>query len=214
MGRQLEEQPIAPVDFAEAKRLADAAAVYQDLGFAIDALNRREQLLANGEPDPIGQQVYWTSALISYARCFATGKRLGLSESIFDGIQGKDAPAISVHRLYIDLRNKHIAHSVNAFEQALVGLVLASPARQHRTVEGVATLGMKLITLNRDGVISLRECARIARSAVAKLATQLEADVLAKGRQLRVDELYDSASAMGLKAYAPGHEEASAPRRR
>jgi len=51
--------------------------------------------------------------LIKYARCFATGKRFGLSKDVFQNLQGEPFKA---HQFYIDLRNKHIAHSANPID--------------------------------------------------------------------------------------------------
>ena len=100
-------------------------------------LKRLLQLLDENSNDDVLLRSYWTAALISYIRCFATGKRFGLSpETVFKGREG----ATEVHEFVLDLRTKHIAHSVNPFEQTVVGVILSAPESGRREVEGVAAL--------------------------------------------------------------------------
>lgn len=200
---------VARVDFDEARRLADLGGIQQDLLFVRGALTRLAGIINRQDADLILIQAYWTAALVVYVRCFATGKRCGLSESIFDGIDGDGTTAIEVHRHFKDLRDKHVAHSVNPFEQVEVGLVLTAPETGERKVEGVATLAMKLVSLTREGVESLLELTRIAGKWVAAEGGQLESAVLEAGKALDVDSLYDTA---GLRLVAPGLQQAGKAR--
>ena len=52
-------------------------------------------------------------AVISYARCFATGVRDNLTLSVF---AQADSELLALHEHFLHLRNKHIAHSVNDME--------------------------------------------------------------------------------------------------
>src|SRR5262249_29593458 len=97
----------------------------------------------------------WSAALVSYARCFSTGRRFGLSEKLFEHIEG----GIECHQLYIDMRNKHIAHSVNPFEQVVVGLVLSPPTSSERKVEGISILSQRLVHFDSEGIQNLRRLA-------------------------------------------------------
>src|SRR5258708_1465821 len=66
-----------------------------------------------GEPDTIRESL-WNSALIAYARCFATGIREHrLDESDFEGVPEHASKLKTDHRYFINLRSKHVAHSVN-----------------------------------------------------------------------------------------------------
>ena len=66
----------------------------------------------------------WESALVTYARCFGTGKRVRLDTSVFDG-QPEDA--LRWHKYFKDTRDKHVAHSVNTFEFGGFGVRLSGP---------------------------------------------------------------------------------------
>ncbi|TMF08586.1 MAG: hypothetical protein E6I38_07175 [Chloroflexi bacterium] len=196
---------MADVDFREARELADLASIAQDLGFVIEVLNRLVELLESDSEDRILVQSYWSAALVAYIRCFSAGKRLGLDETIFEGWDG----AIEGHRFYKDLRDKHIAHSVNPFEQVVVGLALSSPASGRRQVEGVAMLSQKLISQEADGVRELDRLAKFARRKVVVRAKECENEVLQIGKTMPTEDLY---SRVSLRTVAPGPEEAATPR--
>ncbi|MBE9546052.1 MAG: hypothetical protein IMF10_00985 [Proteobacteria bacterium] len=143
----MDELYIAEVDFEEAKRTADLFSYLQDLAFTVKALDRLQQLIDDNSNDEVLTGSIWIAAFISYARCFLKGKRFGLSEQLFEEMEG----AVECHRLYIDLRNKHIAHSVNPFEQVVVGLVLSPASSSIREVKEVSILGQKLLHHKSDG---------------------------------------------------------------
>lgn len=200
---------VARVEFEEAKRFADYISIFQDLNFVLEALNRLRGLLGEEEPDAVIVQAYWAAALVAYVRCFSTGKRTGLSESIYEGIQGPEQSAIEVHRHFKAMRDKHIAHSVNPFEQVEVGIMLAPESAPERKVEGVATLTLRHISPTVDGVESLHELARTARQKTGSECQRLQQTCLAVAKTLDLDDLYEAAV---IRATAPGPEEASQPR--
>jgi hypothetical protein len=205
----MEQMHVATIEFKEARELADAASIFQDLGLVLNVLARLRDLLKEENPDHIAVQSYWTTALVTYVRCFTTGKRVELSQSIFEGICGREQPAVDVHRHYKALRDKHIAHSVNPFEQVEIGAVLSPPGVQNRKVEGIATLGMHLISLDAEGVDSLHELARIARQKTALECQRLQKATQGIAETLDLDELYEAAT---IRTTAPAPEQAALPR--
>ncbi|MBU1120884.1 DNA polymerase II large subunit, partial [Candidatus Micrarchaeota archaeon] len=108
------------------------------------------KLLKDDSKDNILIQSYWTASLISYVRCFSAGKRLGLSEDIFKNTKLEDDP-LGCHHYFKNLRDKHIAHSVNPFEQIVVDLQLSNPKSKKREVLGVSILSQKLICTTVEG---------------------------------------------------------------
>jgi hypothetical protein len=117
----MEQLHIAELETQNARLLADHASVFQDLGFCIQCCDRLASMLRDGRKDTVLQQALWTSALVAYARCFGTGVRYGITPEIYARFEGEP---LEVHKHYIKMRNKHIAHSVNPFEQVKVGAVL------------------------------------------------------------------------------------------
>jgi hypothetical protein len=63
--------------------LADLASIFDDLGTVLRCCERLMTELADpaGEPDDLALEAFWTTAALSYARCFAEGPRgVGLTD--------------------------------------------------------------------------------------------------------------------------------------
>jgi hypothetical protein len=188
----MEQLHIAELDMPSARVLADRASIFQDLTFCIQCCDRLSDILAPGvQEDAILQQALWTAALISYARCFATGVRQGLTPSIYERFEGEPR---DVHQMYIDMRNRHIAHSVNPFEQIKIAAVLAPPTGAVREVQGVSTLSMKRISDGLEGAQQLRLMARTALKEMERLCKEQTDKVLENARKMPIEELYARAS--------------------
>jgi len=201
------DNPIAEVDFEEARMLADLGAITQDLGSVMKTCSKLKVLLEENSQDNFLIENLWTSALIRYARCFASGKRYGLNETIFKELQGE---ALKVHNMYMDLRNKHIAHSVNPFEQMKVGVVLSPKESQDKKIIGVATLSMKQISLDKEGVHQLGLLSKVILKKVCEIAKQYEQKTLEIGKTLPIEDLYKRARP---RLVAPGPDETNKSRK-
>jgi hypothetical protein len=75
----------------------------------------------------------WESALVTYARCFGTGKRVRLDESVFDG---QPEGTLRWHKYFKHTRDKHVAHSVYPFEFGHFGVRLAGRGTDNVRVTG------------------------------------------------------------------------------
>lgn len=206
-GRQqsVGELPIVRVEYEEAQQLADLTAIFRDLKFVREVLQRLLRLLDENSEDHVLIQSYWTAGLIAYVRCFATGVRFGLREDVFKQREG----AVEVHQFVRGLRDKHIAHSVNPFEQTAVGLILSEPTATERKVEGVAALAATHIIADREGVNSFLAIVGMAMQHVKEEAERSRARTLQVGQQLPIDDLYLRER---LRVTAPGPQDASRAR--
>jgi hypothetical protein len=200
------EQPIAELKSEKAKKLADYAAILLDLKFCIACCDRTIEVLEAKSEDVVLLRAMWTAALVSYARCFATGVRYGLTPGIFDHFQGEPQAA---HNYYLQLRNKHIAHSVNPFEQIVVGAVLSPKDAQERSVEGIATLLGVNLSDSVESVGQLRTLARAVGKHVNMLREQLQAEVLEETKAVPIDDLYNR---VNPRVTVPPSSEASSSR--
>ncbi len=75
-----------------------------------------------------------TAACISYARCFVSGVRQSLDANLLANAKANFA---ETHTFILNLRNKHIAHSVNSFEENSVSVhigTLFQSSKEIRTV--------------------------------------------------------------------------------
>ena len=107
------------VDFPEVIEVANWAGTRVDLEFVRDACDRL--LVADGG-DAVLRRAFFDSALGAYARCYKghEGVRVGLDESDFDSM---DEPnVLGLHQFFIDLRDRHVSHSVNEFERVIIGV--------------------------------------------------------------------------------------------
>ena len=130
------------VDVEEAKEGLEWNGIEYDTQYVIDATNLLMQMLRRepekdtdgvqevpvpspddaAKPDAIVTKSLWESALVTYARCFGTGKRVRLDKSVFDG---QPEGTLRWHKYFKDTRDKHIAHSVNPFELGAFGVRLS-----------------------------------------------------------------------------------------
>jgi len=194
------ENIVVELDIPEAKKLADFASIFQDLDFCINCCLLLISHFESNNKDNVLVQSLWTSALISYVRCFAAGKRSGLSEDIFLKFEGEP---IAAHKFYKDLRDKNIAHSVNPFEQVKIGAVL-SPSNTKKEVMGIATLSMKHISTDIEGVKQLALLAKTLRDEVATFAKKAEEETLEAAKRIEIGELYKKPQ---LQITVPGPEQ-------
>ena len=124
-------------------------------------------------------EAVFTLAIVTYVRCFASGRRKGLSSSIY-----KDKPRLlKAHEDFKSIRDKHIAHAVGLLENLHVLVAAASPSSP---AIGVGSLGVSFShTQKRSSLLLLRQAARFALSSVDRdieiLGSRLATDIL--GRQ-------------------------------
>jgi hypothetical protein len=91
------EWPVVKVRFDEIKEQADLRGLYVDLTSVVEMTRRLHDVLCQDEQnqDDLIVQSLWTSALVTYVRCFASGKRYGLTEEIYSELPGEP---IRTHR--------------------------------------------------------------------------------------------------------------------
>ena len=156
------------VDCGIAHELADLELIRNDLERAVKCCERLISLRGSPKSEPLIRESLWITALVAYARCFGKGKRLRLDDAFLRRL----APStLATHKFMLGLRNGHIAHSVNVFEQAQVGVTLSHPASTIRRVTAVpSTLVSYFVTHNGAQVLQLRRLAfSIQRRVDAKI---------------------------------------------
>lgn len=135
------------------------------------------------------------AGIISYARPFATGVRsVRLSPGYFAEIW--TANEADLHQYLYTMRQKHIAHSVNNFEQAItVGIVIVDESHRLLTTNpsGIGVMKLSMVGLP---MAKLRECpdhiaqmiSRIERR-IAELRPEIHAEMrpmLSVGDQIKL----------------------------
>lgn len=169
----VEPQAVYEMRTPAARAVADLLAIQQDLTFVWEAC---DLLLELPTDDPALRRLLtralWSSALVAYARCFGTGKRLGLSEDdVRRAPSGNEA--VEFHRKMRDLRSKHIAHSVNPLEFIKIGIMVGALSRDaEEGVTGLVTLLAAEWEPHPTNIENLRRLAEALLSVVMERAEQ------------------------------------------
>ena len=136
--------------------LADVAALFEDVQTVLRCCERLITVLdATTEPDDLALEAYWTTAVLSYARCFAPGERgTGLTEDDVTAT-GLAGDVLGWHRTLLQLRDRYADPAVNPRESFSVG------AAQDRTghAEGIAVAstrqpGVDELTVRQTGAVA------------------------------------------------------------
>ncbi len=101
------------IDLKEASRLSDLTGISADLSDAQELANELKKLLADADWNRWNVEALTIAILVKYSRPFSNGIR--------DKLEIDKLPALSEeqrekHRHLMAFRNKHIAHSVNSYE--------------------------------------------------------------------------------------------------
>jgi hypothetical protein len=182
------ELPTKRFESDDAREYADLVSVCNDLTFVLAATDRLLQELdkRDDKPDQVVLRAYWSAATIAYMRCFGSGKRRTLKANLFATVTG----GAETHEHIKNTRDKHVAHSVNAFEEAQVGFIVG--AAPTTSVEGVAHMMMFRICDDKPGVQNLQLLARTALTFVRPRLQTLANLLLEVGQKMprsKVDEL-------------------------
>jgi hypothetical protein len=187
------EKPMLTValDVASAHVLADQAAIIQDLQFVMDSCKRLLTELAKPEEDrdPLLPLAIWSSAVVTYARCFGNGKRYGLTTEDVQKLPLHGA-VMKFHKWIIEERNKLTTHSANPFEVAKVGAALSPPEEKKRRVEGIMIFATSHIVIDDVGVRQLGGLASELAKQTAEKAQEQQDIALKDAQQLDIETLY------------------------
>jgi len=136
------------------ERLEHLLSLRGDFGRSEEALSSlldRASLFGGGG---LLAEAIFTVAIIAYIRCFASGRRKGLSSDIFAG----KPRLLKAHEEFKSIRDKHIAHPVGVLENLHVMVAAADPSSP---AQGVGSLGVFFShTQQRSTLLLLRQVVR------------------------------------------------------
>jgi hypothetical protein len=204
------------VEFEETKEAEEWFGIEQDLGLVVTAAGKAAEIVeretspsesrsGTGEAD-IVQHSLWTTALIAYARCFGTGVRARLDKGIF----GDQEDMIRMHDYYKNIRDKHLAHSVNPFEVTATGIAVLDPHGEEPYVYDATSIHATRSTEHSTTMRYLADQAGwLQRHARQKRHEALQ-KVLRRGKELTREQIREL-SPLELKPMQ-GYEAAKLPR--
>jgi hypothetical protein len=106
----------------DALALADLAAIFEDLQTVLRSCERLLSELGSESPDPLTLEAFWTTAVLSYTRCFssrASGTGLAPDDVTETGINGD---LLGWHKVLMQLRDHYTDPAVNPREGFSVGV--------------------------------------------------------------------------------------------
>ncbi|MSO71548.1 MAG: hypothetical protein EXQ88_06010 [Alphaproteobacteria bacterium] len=166
------------VPFEEARLLADYYLIRDDLDFVIACCDRLLKLDLRRwfEVEPTALII---AALITYGRCFGTGVRERLND---DDVGPEESEHRTFHDHFLALRDRHIAHSVNDYENCGVTIHIAVEASSGQVQRGGLGHNMsRAAALSTSGAQELLNIASdILQGHVMAKVTQLEGMVKEK----------------------------------
>jgi hypothetical protein len=169
-----------------AQALTDLAGIFNDLQTVLRCCERLIDEL-EGEPDDVVVEGVWTTALISYARCFTGGNRgMGLTEQDVEStsLQGE---VLEWHKVLRQLRKHYADPGQNPRERYEVGAVTGAGGR----VTGIAITStpqpaLDEVTVRQTGALAL-ELSKLVDERIAKHQER----VLAAANALSREDLHN-----------------------
>ena len=92
------------------------------------------------------------AACVAYSRCFVTGVRSALHSELLNQVE---AELKDTHDFVLSLRNKHVGHSVNSFEENSVTVQLAPAMKSAKEINSVVPRNEGSSALPIDGPAKL-----------------------------------------------------------
>lgn len=143
--------PVA-VELPEAALLADYTGIEHDLDFVVDLCSYLEEHPVAPSIEPVGE-AFSTALVVRYARCFTTGVRERVSDEIINSLPPEQR---KLHDFLFKLRQKHIAHSVNAFEENRL-MAFVSNRPEETEVQSISVHHLRLAALSHSMIADLRD---------------------------------------------------------
>ena len=158
------------LDSTSAMAMADLAAIFEDLQTTLRCCERLVSELASSEaePDDLTLEAFWTTAVLSYARCFAHregGTKLRPDDVTATGLAGD---VLGWHKVLLQLRDHYADPAVNPREAFSVGVSQDANGKAN----GVAVTSSKRptlddLTVRQTGAIAF-ELTRIVDRRIAE----------------------------------------------
>ena len=153
--------------------LADMDGIQRDLWFVRDACTALLDRMKNSDTDLVVMESLQSAAMIRYSRCFKEGvrKAFQIPKSWLAALEKK---LQEIHADTLILRDKHIAHAVNDWDNHVPELMLTRESPDARPVAIAAWVAYSgTLGLSPDWTIGLRDVSLILAS---KINDEMEAE--------------------------------------
>lgn len=179
----------------EAADLAALTSVRFDLSSTLrlcEYLEEQSAASANGWPDREITDAFSTAILVRYSRAFLSGVRRGLGEEALATLTDEQR---SHHLRLRAFRDKHIAHSVNAFEDTRVQARYCLERVSDEGITSVSAAHYRVFGLSGQDVLDMKNLCTSLLSYVDEKIKDEECRLLAVLRAMPVQEVLSRPSA-------------------
>jgi hypothetical protein len=149
---------------------------------------RRTDYTASSDDLLLAQSLFF-SAVVTYGRTLGSGVRSGVTR---DQIRQLSEPLQHRHHYFKDIRDKFVAHSVNAFEENSVKLYLTPEEHGERSVSSIGLGHSRIAALSHMDIAGLQELAVAVLGIVKEEMDRERARLLDFARSLPVDNFYNA----------------------
>lgn len=198
--------PVFVYESDEADRLATIVSTQVDLAFVESCCKK---LLDLEEEEGVLKRALWSAALIAYVRCIWDGRRRWLHDMIKERIAELPGEPLVFHQWIKDMRDKNIAHSVNAFEEAQIGLLLPLEDAPEEEVQGVCVFTLSMVSGGTQDIENLMRVTQVLLPFLQEEKERTEGRITEEVADTSLQEL--RAHPM-LRLTAPGSEQAGRAR--
>jgi len=171
----------------EAQLLADLTGVEVDLSATEDTCNLLLTKTSEEQADWTLVEALCSAALIRYGRAFASGIRAGVPNEVITSLSDE---LQEMHQYFKNLRDRWIAHSLNAFEENMVHAYLVPEERGPKSIASISVQHQRVITLSAMDITRLKSLAAEVRKHIATCIEQEKRKVLEYAQSLPVDDFY------------------------
>jgi hypothetical protein len=178
------DMPVRQVEWPEALRFAALQSQLYDFDLSLSALGRIRHYSSFAPMDIVIQHSLYAIALIYYARVFKSGVR---ETCPIDGLS-LTAAEREEHGRLIALRDKWLAHSVNAFDQVAVGIIL-SGFDDAASVMDVARIRLRKLSVTVEEAKQTEDFIRGVRRKVEAKNSEVYEQLLTRAKSTSPTEL-------------------------
>jgi hypothetical protein len=171
----------------EAQLLADLTGVLNDLQATVSICDLLMNELQKSQPEWRLLDALSAAALVRYARSFTKGVRAKVPVAALSCLC---PDLLKFHKWFIDLRDKYVAHSVNAFEENQVVAYLVPAERGPKGVASISVQQTRLASLGGSDIKKLKEICGGLQIYISKLVEEERSKVLELAKKIPVDQLY------------------------
>jgi hypothetical protein len=171
----------------DAEYLADLTGIFRDIETTVNICDILIELLKNRPTESVLLEALMGAALVRYVRVFSKGTRCTLPHSILSDLSPK---LRKYHKVFKDIRDKYVAHSVNAFEENQVVAYLMPEDGGLLRATSISVQEKRLVSLGVTDIQKLKELCNALVSSVCKMITEENSRVLKLARSMPFEALY------------------------